>query len=258
MLLSVEPLKFVKLLAHDLRWQMIQYLAASDYRVHELTERVDQPMNLVSYHLKKLRDAGIVVTRRSDADGRDIYYTLDLGYVKTMFQQMGNAIHPALIPEAADCPEEPLTQDVRILVLCAHNSSRSQIAVGLFRHMGGEHLTVFSAGSQPTGVHSDAIKVMADRGINIQDQTSNHIQEYLNQRFDYVITVCDYAREICPKFGDDTIHLHWGLPDPASIIAPQERVAAFNKTLDQLELRISYFLRMLAQQKVHAAYTDNQ
>src|SRR5437773_1704273 len=94
--LSNRPLDFLKSLAHELRWQLISALAHSDYRVQELVEMLQQPQNLVSYHLKQLRSQQLVIERRSTADARDIYYSLDLVQLQTFYELVGEAIHPAL------------------------------------------------------------------------------------------------------------------------------------------------------------------
>src|SRR5919199_1730982 len=94
--LSRQPPDVLKLLAHDLRWKLVTALARSDHRVHELVRLLDQPMNLVSYHLKQLRDQQLVSERRSSADGRDVYYSLDLDVLRTRYFATGAALHPAL------------------------------------------------------------------------------------------------------------------------------------------------------------------
>src|SRR6476659_8311290 len=94
--LSQQPPAFLKLLAHDMRWRLVSALARSDHRVNELVRLLDQPMNLVSYHLKQLRDQQLVTERRSSADGRDVYYSLDLDLLRTRYLATGAALHPAL------------------------------------------------------------------------------------------------------------------------------------------------------------------
>src|SRR5919198_2784720 len=96
--ISANPPDVLKLLAHDLRWNLVSALARSDHRVNELVRLLDQPMNLVSYHLKQLRDQQLVTERRSSADGRDVYYNLDLDLLRTRYFATGAALHPALAP----------------------------------------------------------------------------------------------------------------------------------------------------------------
>src|SRR5262245_8749503 len=91
-----HPPDFLKLLAHDLRWKLVTALSRSDHRVYELVDLLNQPMNLVSYHLKQLRDQQLVSEHRSSADGRDIYYSLDIETLRTRYFAAGESIHPAL------------------------------------------------------------------------------------------------------------------------------------------------------------------
>lgn len=230
---STTPPVFLKLLAHDLRWHLVQALTAGDYRVAELVDYVAQPMNLVSYHLKQLRAEGVVATRRSEADGRDVYYSLDLNRVRDLYVAAGAALHPALTQPA------PLPTHQRVLFVCTHNSARSQMAEGLFRALGGD---ATSAGSEPTTIHPDALTTMAERGIDIGGQHSKSVADLAGQTFDTVITVCDRARETCPTFPGATRYLHWGYPDPVLITDPAERRLAFANIATHLHNRITYFL----------------
>jgi arsenate reductase len=101
-----------------------------------------------------------------------------------------------------------------VLILCTGNSNRSQMAEGFLRHYGGDRFEVFSAGSVPSFVNPVAIEVMKESGIDISGQRSKHLREFLNRRFDYVITVCDAANETCPVFPGNVTRLHWSFPDP--------------------------------------------
>jgi len=236
--MTPSPLDFLKLLAHNLLWEIVQALAVSDHRVNELVAQVDEPMNLVSYHLRQLREAGVVASRRSHADGRDVYYQLDLARTQELYQAAGRAIHPALVvePAPADGPAR------RVLFLCTHNSARSQIAEGLLQALGGSRFEVYSAGSHPTVIRPEAIRVMETLGVDIRQQTTNHVNEYRGQHFDYVITVCDQVREVCPTFDAGTIQYHWGYPDPNTPDDPDERREAFEHIATQMRARIQYFV----------------
>lgn len=235
--LSSQPPEIIKLLAHDLRWNMLKALTASDFRVQELVALVDEPMNLVSYHLKKLRDEGVVSTRRSEADGRDIYYRANLVRLNDLYQAAGAALHPAL-SLTPRTNETGLPQ--RVLFVCTHNSARSQMAEGLMRNLAEQSVEVYSAGSHPTELHMDAIETMDEFGIDIRQQRSKDLQEFVGQSFDHIITVCDRAREICPTFPGE--HAHWGFADPAVIANAAERRRAFRQIAGQLSSRIGYFL----------------
>ncbi len=124
----------------------------------------------------------------------------------------------------------------KVLILCTGNSARSQMAEGLLRTLAGDRFKVFSAGSNPSVVNPLAIQVMDERGIDIHGQRSKHLREYLQQPFDYVITVCDAAAETCPLFPGKAERIHWSFPDPAAVEGDDEaKLAAFRKVRDDLE-----------------------
>ncbi|WP_448138409.1 arsenate reductase ArsC [Sphingobacterium siyangense] len=112
----------------------------------------------------------------------------------------------------------------KILVLCTGNSCRSQIAEGFLRHFAGSRAEVYSAGIETHGVNPKAIQVMAEAGIDISSHTSNHVNEYAAIDFDYVITVCDNAKESCPYFPSRAKKLHYNFPDPAKATGKEEEV----------------------------------
>jgi protein-tyrosine-phosphatase len=243
---------FLKLLAHDLRWSLVTALTHSDHRVHELVQLLHQPMNLVSYHLKQLRDQHLVTERRSSADGRDIYYSLDLDLLRTRYFAAGAALHPALtIGDNATTGDVPASQArpvTRVLFLCTHNSARSQMAEGIIRHLGAGRVAAFSAGSQPGGVHPDAVRAMTALGIDISQQQSKHLDTFADQSFDYIITVCDRVREVCPIFPNDPEQIHWSFADPAAVEDSSARERAFQQTAQQLVTRTRHLLTVLERQ----------
>jgi arsenate reductase len=132
----------------------------------------------------------------------------------------------------------------RILVLCTGNSARSQMGEGLFRHEGGDAYEFFSAGTQPSSVRPEAIAVMREIGIDISGHRSKSVDEFAGQSFDYVVTVCDNARDHCPVFPGRTERLHWSFEDPAAVEGgEEERLAAFRRIRDQIHERVKAFLR---------------
>jgi arsenate reductase (thioredoxin) len=132
----------------------------------------------------------------------------------------------------------------KILVLCTGNSARSQMGEGLFRTEGGGRFEVFSAGIKPSSVRPEAIAVMKEIGIDISGQRSKSVDEFSGQSIDYVITVCDSARDNCPMFPASTERLHWSLEDPAAVQGSEhERLAAFRRIRDQLHDRVRTFFR---------------
>ncbi len=246
--LAVEPPDFLRLLAHDLRWKLLTALTRSDYRVHELVGLLDQPMNLVSYHLKQLRTHQLVTERRSSADARDVYYHLDLERLHTLYLASGEALHPALTNgyTAYEARREGLVgPPTRILFLCTHNSARSQMAEGIARAVGQGRIEAFSAGSEPTTLHPDAIRVLEAMQIDMSRQSPKHLDQFRDQSFDYIITVCDRVRESCPVFPDDPEHIHWSFPDPTTIEDERERYQQFQATARELVTRMHLLLILI-------------
>lgn len=130
----------------------------------------------------------------------------------------------------------------RVLILCTGNSARSQMAEGLLKHDGGDSFEVFSAGTKPTHVRPEAITVMRELGIDISGQRSKSVDEFAGQQFDYVMTVCDSAKESCPIFPGSTERIHWSIEDPASIQGSDEqRLTAFRRIRDELRERLRGF-----------------
>ena len=177
-------------------------LGQSDRRVGELVQLIGKPQNLVSYHLAALRRAGIVRARRSLADGRDVYYRADLLRCRDLLGEAGLSLHPALALAPAP-PEEVERRRARprVLFLCTGNSARSQIAEALMEHRSAGTVEARSAGSHPKVLHPFAVRVMAERGVDIAGRPTKSVTRFARSRFDRVITLCDKVREICPEFG---------------------------------------------------------
>jgi arsenate reductase len=136
-----------------------------------------------------------------------------------------------------------MAQKQRVIFICTHNSARSQMAEGLLRHLAGDRYEVFSAGTQSTRVNPLAIKAMAEKGIDISQHTSDHIDKYMGMEFDYVITVCDNAKETCPYFPTNKKQWHWSFEDPSVATGTEEeRLARFREIRDQIEKRLQAVL----------------
>ena len=134
---------------------------------------------------------------------------------------------------------------IRVLFVCTGNSARSQMAEAMLREYGGPDYEVFSAGTEPRGVHPYAVRVLAGMGIDWSTARSKSVTEFLDQRFDYVITVCDRARQVCPVFPGEHNSLHWGLEDPAEAQGTDgERLAAFQRTQVELSNRLRPFVEL--------------
>ena len=214
---EVSPPAFLRLAGEPVRWRLLSELARCDRRVGELTTLVGQPQNAVSYHLGRLRAGGLVSMRRSSADGRDSYYRIELVRCGELLAATGAALHPGL---AGGPPSPPAHRrpglPVRVLFLCTGNSTRSQIAEALLQQAAGEDVDVASAGSHPRPMHPNAIRVMREHGLDPTGRRSKHLVELTGQRFDYVITLCDKVREVCPEFPGGPQAIHWSIPDPAA------------------------------------------
>jgi arsenate reductase (thioredoxin) len=128
----------------------------------------------------------------------------------------------------------------RILFLCTHNSARSQMAEGLLRHLAGDRFEIMSAGTEATSVRPEAIRAMADLGVDISGQSSKTLERYLGEPFDYVVTVCDDANEACPVFPGAENRLHWSFRDPSQAQgSDEERLEVFKMVRDEIQARIS-------------------
>jgi len=132
---------------------------------------------------------------------------------------------------------------IRVLVVCTGNSARSLLAEAVLRHVGGDDFEVHSAGTEPKGINPLTLRVLGEAGIATEGLRSKSVEEYLGQSFDYVITVCDQARQVCPVFPGDGERLHWGYEDPAAVEGTDdERLRAFRRVFTQLSERIRTFV----------------
>lgn len=128
---------------------------------------------------------------------------------------------------------------IRVLFLCTGNSARSQMAEGLLRSLGGSDFEVYSAGTDPKGLHPLAVQVMRESGIDITGQQSKSLDRFRGQSFDYIITVCDRAHDRCPTFPGDNQRIHWGFADPTAVTGSEaERIAAFRRTRTEIAERL--------------------
>jgi len=134
----------------------------------------------------------------------------------------------------------------KVLFLCTGNSARSQMAEGFLRHMAGDRFEVLSAGVKPTVVNPLAIKAMAEIGIDISRHRSKSVMEFIDQSFDYVITVCGNAQKTCPVFPGEHEKIHWDLEDPALAQGSEEdKLKVFRKVRDEIGKNIAAFKKVL-------------
>lgn len=243
-----DPPRILRLVGHPVRWRLLKELVRSDRAVAELTELLEAPQSLLSYHLGQLRAGELVSMRRSSADRRDIYYRVDLARCGELLRAAGGALHPGLrrLP-AATAPHRSggrrSRRRLRVLFLCTGNSARSQIAEALLQQQSEGTVEAASAGSNPKPLHPNAVRVMKQRGIDISTHRTKHLDEFVSQRFDFVITLCDRVREVCPEFAAHPDLVHWSIPDPA-LEGSTERASypAFERTASELETRIHFLL----------------
>ena len=234
------PPGFLRLAGDPVRWRLLSELARSDRQVRELTALLGQPQSLVSYHLGRLRAGGLVAMRRSSADGRDAYYSVDLARCGELLSGAGAALHPGLrlvpTPSGAQAP-------ARVLFLCTGNSARSQMAQAICEQLSGPAVTAASAGSHPKPLHPNAVKAMREQGIDIAGRSSRHMSALTGQRFDYVISLCDRLREVCPDFSWAPEVVHWSIPDPAAGgSSDADTYPAFRAVGAALRVRIGFLL----------------
>jgi arsenate reductase len=158
------------------------------------------------------------------------------------------ALHPALGAEPTLTRAAVPTGQAaaRILFVCTQNSARSQIAEAILRDVGGPRVSVFSAGTHPGQVHPLTWRILSENGIDDRGLRSKSLSEFEGQPFDYIVTVCDHARENCPVFGGTGVRqLHWSLPDPVAVNDEAARHEAFVDVTRQIQTRIVFFLAQI-------------
>jgi protein-tyrosine-phosphatase/DNA-binding transcriptional ArsR family regulator len=242
---AVVPPAFLQLAGHPLRWRLLGALARSDRMVQELTGLTGEPQNLVSYHLAKLRDGRLVSARRSSADRRDTYYTVDLVRIGAGLSASGQALHPGL--RLAPPRDDLRIRPARVLFLCTGNSARSQMAEALIKARSGGVVKAASAGSEPKPLHRNAVKAMREAyDLDISGHVSKHLDVFAAQRFDYVISLCDRVREVCPEFPGAPETIHWSIPNPVTGEADDVTYPLFQQTAAELSTRIAFLLAQLS------------
>jgi protein-tyrosine-phosphatase/DNA-binding transcriptional ArsR family regulator len=240
---------FLRLAGHPLRWRLLGELARSDRQVRELCTLTGRPQSLVSYHLGRLRAERVVTARRSSADGRDAYYSLDLARCGALLAAVGGALHPGLrlAPAASSTRRRHSGRPrPRVLFLCTGNSARSQMAQALVEQLTGGMIEAFSAGSRPKPLHPNAVRVMREHGIDIAGRRPTHLGELADERWDHVISLCDRVREVCPEFPGRPDLIHWSIADPAREgETDEETYPAFQRTAAELATRIPFLLELI-------------
>ena len=198
---DVSPPSFVRLAGHPLRWRLLSELGRSDRRVRELCALIGRPQSLVSYHLGRLRDQGLVSMRRSSADRRDVYYNLDLALCAQSLSASGGALHPGL-----------------------------QLA----------------RSSSSEGRGASAVRALREHGIDIAGRRAKPLGEFIQQHWEYVLSLCDRVREVCPEFPARPDLSHWSIPDPARAgETDAQTYPAFHRTTTELATHIPFLLELI-------------
>lgn len=251
---ALEPETFLQLVGEPQRWQLLRHLVEGDRKVGELVALTGRAQNAVSYHLRELRTAGLVSSRRSSADGRDSYYRVHIDRYGELMGAAAAALDPTLTIEVAQPSLEALRRrDLRVLFLCTGNSARSQMAAALLEHRSDGAVRTASAGSHPKALHPDAVRAMAERGIDISGNAVTLLDDVVGDAFDCVVTLCDKVKEVCPDVPGHPRLAHWSMPDPSTSDAGYE---AFTDTADEIDSRVALLLAQLAHEPQEARRAD--
>ena len=180
----------------------------------------------------------------SSADARDVYYQADLFRCRDLLAAAGISLHAGLsLSPTPPGDERPRRARPRLLFLCTGNSARSQIAEALVEHRSAGTVEARSAGSHPKPLHQNAVRVMAERGIDISGRPTKSLTRFARHRFDRVVTLCDKVREVCPEFPGAPIATHWSMADPAaSADSDTATYPAFEHVANEIEGRVALLL----------------
>ncbi len=272
--------QYFKALADTTRLRILNLLLQGELCVCDIQCVLGISQPAASRHLAYLKNSGMVLDNR---DGYRIFYRLAQGsnggtqpflydFLRDAFREQaqlksdtkrlkeaisagacavcdwktGSAIDSDEASGATKTKRRTSMQEhYKVLILCTGNSARSQMAEGLLRNMGGEKFEVASAGTRPVGMNPDAVKAMSEIGIDISGGRSKHVDEFVGQQLDYIITVCDNAKESCPIFPGGGKRVHHSFRDPAAAPA-QEQPALFREVRDEIQEWLSEFIAEIA------------
>jgi arsenate reductase len=170
---------------------------------------------------------------------------MDLDRLESELTDLELTVEAAGRARRSEASEKMPDDPIRVLFVCTGNSARSQIAEALLRDFGGADFAVFSAGTEPKGINPYTIRALDEIGIDWSGARSKSVTEYLGQQFDYVITVCDRARQTCPVFPGEHNSMHWGLEDPAEVEGTAaDKLEAFRRTRTEVAVRLRPFVEL--------------
>ncbi|MFN8496926.1 MAG: metalloregulator ArsR/SmtB family transcription factor [Anaerolineae bacterium] len=238
----------MKALGEVNRLRVYALLSMGPMSVGDLGITLGLSQALVSHHLAVLKAAGLIVDYRSPSDARVVIYSIDKSRLRDLYGELSLILDPIRAFDPRPSLPDPMRRTtmsgpIRVLFLCTGNSARSQMSEALLREKGEGLFQAVSAGTHPKGLHPLTIKVMDERGIDVRDQRSKDVTEFLTDTFDYVITVCDRANEECPVFPGDYERIHWSFEDPAAATGSEERqLEVFRRVRIAIENRIALFI----------------
>lgn len=243
---TVSPPTFFRILGDETRLAVVRMLRLTDMTVAQIGQRLHLPQNAVSYHLRLLREAGLLRARRSSHDSRDHYYALAHGALHAAWRTAEAAVLHGGLTLGATAP----ARGMRVLFVCTHNSARSQLAEALLRQSAGTWAEAASAGTRPAGLHPETARLLAELGADPARHWSKPLDAVAGP-FDLAVTVCDTAREECPVADLAPRWLHWSLPDPLSA-PPDAQREAFRAVFAELQERVSALVPALGKDSAPA------
>ena len=253
-----SPPRFLRLAGHPLRWRLLSELARSDRRVGELCELAGRRQSLVSYHLRQLRDGGLVSMRRSAADGRDTYYVLDLVRCGELLRAPARRCIRVWRRRPAPAPRERRSAPARVLFLCTGNSARSQIAEALAEQLSGGAVSAASAGSHPKPLHPNAVRVMRERGIDIAGRRSKHLGEFAGRALRLRDQPLRPRARGLPGVPGGPELIHWSIPDPAREPGATRRPCPRSSAPPtELRTRIGFLIEAIEQTTTNQEVTEH-
>ena len=225
----------LKALSHPSRLYILDLLEQRSHCVSDLTEKVGADTSTVSKHLSILKNAGLI---RSQKQGKMVSYSLRCSCILHAL----NCIEETVLEKKQ---KEPDMNRKSILFLCTGNSCRSQMAEGWMRHLHGDKYIVHSAGLETHGLNPNAVRVMAEAGVDISGQKSELVSSKMGMKFDYIVTVCGHADENCPYFPGETIRIHKGFDDPPllaqGIEGEEEKLEPYRRVRDEIKAYLETF-----------------